>query len=74
MISKNKSIMNKTLVSFTLGLLAGAAAGVALAAWLTDQNVGEVQKKFAEKADSLRDELADHIEALKEKLEKNSKH
>ncbi|HMM10646.1 MAG TPA: hypothetical protein PKE03_00935 [Bacteroidales bacterium] len=64
--------MNKSLVSFALGMLAGAAAGVLITAWLTDQDLTKVQEKFAAKSDALRDELADQIEALKEKLEKKS--
>lgn len=63
--------MNKSLITFALGLLAGAAAGVVLTAWLTEQDMGKVQEKFSAKTDALRDELADQIEALKEKLEKN---
>ncbi len=65
--------MSKSLISFALGLLAGAAAGVVITAWLTNQNMDEMQEKFAAKADTLRDELADQIEALKEKLEKSNK-
>jgi len=65
--------MNKSFVSFALGLLAGAAAGVVITAWLTNQNMDEMQEKFAAKADTLRDELAEQIEALKEKLEKSNK-
>lgn len=63
--------MNKSVVTFALGLLAGAVAGMVLTAWLTEQDMGKVQEKFSSKTDALRDELADQIEALKEKLEKN---
>lgn len=62
--------MKKTIVTFALGMLAGAVAGVALAAWLTDQDMNKLQEKLSDKTGQLRDELTERIEALKEELKK----
>lgn len=61
--------MNSKLIYFFAGAAVGTAAGIALSAWLTEEDKINLKKQANEKLDTLKAELANAIEALKNKLE-----
>lgn len=60
--------MKSNLIYFFAGALIGAAAGIALTAWLTDKDKESLKEHSSQKIDQLREELADKIEAFKQKI------
>jgi len=61
--------MNSKLIYFLAGTAVGIAAGIALSARLTEEDKINLKKQTNEKLDTLKAELANSIEALKNKLE-----